>query len=90
MLCGLIISRFAEDTVRPANVLCNALAASLLYLSLEYIVCLLVLTCCDIAYLLSELCIFFCLPVAKETERFIWLLCVYICFYFIFVGRVTS
>ena len=70
--------------MRPANVLCNALAASLLYLSLEYIVCLLVLTCCDIAYLLSELCIFF-LSACGQRNRKVYLVvvCLYLLLFYI-------
>lgn len=45
-------------------------------------------SCLPILWALGELFGIFCLPVTKEREGFGWLVAV--CFYFIFVGRLTS
>lgn len=89
-----MINHFAEDTLLPANTLCNMLAAYILCKPLEYTVCLSVydvlrLTACLISELSVDCSVFFvCLWQRKEKDLFV--VYFYFCFYFMFVGRATS
>lgn len=93
----LMINHFAEDTLLPANTLCNMLAAYILCKPLEYIVCLPVYERV-MTYFLSNLwadgglfCIFFFFVCLWQTkEKGLLVVCFYFCFYFIFVERTTS
>lgn len=89
----LMINHFAEDTLLPANTLCNMLAAYILCKPLEYIVCLPVYERV-MTYFLSNLwaggglfCIFLCVSACGKRKRRVCLLFVSIFVFILYLWK---